>query len=50
MLGKIHACTEEYMPDDWFKDKTNLYKMYNIKLYKTSKCLWLICTDMFVVT
>ena len=32
-----------------FKDKANLYNIYKTKLYVTSKCLWPIYTDMFVV-
>ena len=32
-----------------FKDKTDLYNMYKIKLHKTSKCLWPVNIDMSVV-
>ena len=32
-----------------FKDKTNLYNMYKIKLHKTSKCLWPVYKDVSAV-
>ena len=32
-----------------FKDKTNLYNMYKIKLQKTSKCLWPVYIDIIIV-
>ena len=48
MLGVFYAYTEEYKHNHCFiKTKTN--NMYKIKLHKTSKCLWPIYTDMFVV-
>ena len=43
----ISYCWECFMPIrrnlsmmTVFKDKTNFYNMYKIKLHKTSKCLW----------
>ena len=45
----FYAYTEEYKHNDCYKDKANLYNMYKIKLHKTSKCLWPVYTDMFVV-
>ena len=33
----------------FFKYKTSLYNMYNIKLHKTSKCLWTVHIVMYVV-
>ena len=48
MLGVFYAYAEEYKRNDcYFKDKTNLYNMYKIKLHKTSKCLRPVYTDMF---
>ena len=40
MSGVFYAYTEEYKHNDLFsKDTTNLYNMYKMKVYKTSKCL-----------
>ena len=47
MLGVFYAYVEEYKRNDcFFKDKTNLYNMYKIKLHKTSKCLRPVYTDV----
>ena len=46
----FYAYTEEYKHNDLFsKDTTNLYNMYKMKVYKTSKCLWPVYIDIFVV-
>ena len=45
----FYVYTEKYKHNEFFKDKTNLYNMYKIKLHKTSKCLWPPYKHMFVV-
>ena len=49
MLGVFYAYMEEYKHNDFFKDKTNLYKMYKTILHKTSECLLPLHIDMYVV-
>ena len=44
----FYAYMEEYKHNDcFFKDKTNLYNMYEKKLYKTLKYLWPVHIDMY---
>ena len=46
----FYAYMEEYsIITVFFKDKTNLYNMCKIKLHKTSKFVWPVYIDEFVV-
>ena len=46
----FYAYMEEYKLNDCFlKTKQTVKNMYKIKPHKTSKCLWPVYIDMFVV-
>ena len=49
MLGVFYAYAEEYKHTDCFLRQNKPLQYVQNKLHKTSKCLWPVDMDMFVV-